>query len=424
MILAAFTFSCRKPTDESLPTVRINTPLAGQFFHVFDTIFVNVKITDDLDLNWLKIDVINEQNVIATGAQVINNFDTLTETVNQPIIIDNIHLETGTYYVRATVSDGTNENYAFQEINIFEAPLERLNILAVSNPTSTSTRVDSLTENGFMEVHQWNQKVNLSVVNSWHREVLLAAETSGDIQMLFGDELLPGDIISGTGNGSNPDYNSIEFHSEFRQYFSSKYLAQIEVFNHGGVTSSTFNSAPGHRPYSIEPINSQIIVEERNLAETVTHVSSYNKSSGALLSSLALQADLVEITHQGDDIWLWGNEESEGKLWLFDQEIGFITETHAFGSALGEIQDIVAVDDGTVGVAFASNSIVVEPGNQPSFGTLWDYGGDEIDYDAVANDFLVRNGDTVYILAPGDNNPHGQFDTPLNTTEILILYNK
>lgn len=423
-VLVALTFSCKKPSDDSLPKVKINTPLAGQYFNVFDTLFVNVEISDNIALEWIKVDIIDEQNSVAIGAESRSNFDDLEEIVNIPLIIDDIHLETGTYHVRATVSDGTNENFAFQQITIFAAPLKRLKILAFSNPSLNTTQVDSLGENGFETAFTWNQKGNIATANSWHGEILLAAENSGDIKMLIGEELAPGEVILGDGNGSNPDYNAMEFHPEFRQYFSSKFLGQIEIRNRGGIESNTFSSTSGFRPYGIEPVNSKVIVEERNLSETITYVSSYNRSSGALLTSLALEANLVEITHKNDEIWLWGNDGTQGKLWSFDSENGFITEVYAFSSALGEMQDVTALPDGTVGIAFGSNSIMVDPDTQPSLGTLWDYGGQEIDYDLDIDEFLVRDNETIYLLAPGDNNPHGIFEAPENTFEIVILYNK
>lgn len=407
-----------------MPVLSINSPAAGTYFHVFDTVFVNVNVSDELNIEWLKLDIISAQNTIVVASQVRTDFSSLSESVNQPLIIDNIHIESGTFHVRATVSDGTNENYAFREIHIFEAPLERMKVYAVSNPTTSTTRIDSLSSNEFVSATEWGQQANIAAVNSWDGELMVIGENSGDILMLSGEELIPTETIAGLGNGSNPDYNNTEFHPDFHQYFSSRFVGEVEIRRAGGSAHSGFNTTSGFRPFSLEPVNSEIIIEERNLAGTDTYVSAYNRNSGALLTSLALNGELIEITHDGDQIWLWGNSDSQGKLWLFDSVTGFITEVYAFGTSLGLIRDAVAQPDGRVGVAFLANSMVVDPGMQPSFGTLWDYGGDEIDYDEDGNDFLVRNGETLYILAPGDNNPHAQITVPQNTFEILILYNK
>ena len=202
LILIILVSSCRKTEDETLPVLSINSPAAGTYFHVFDTVFVNVNVSDELNIEWLKLDIISAQNTIVVASQVRTDFSSLSESVNQPLIIDNIHIESGDFSRKSKLYPmGRTRIMLFERFTFSKCLLKRMKVYAVSNPTTSTTRIDSLSSNEFVSATEWGQQANIAAVNSWDGELMVIGENSGDILMLSGEELIPTETIAGLGNG-------------------------------------------------------------------------------------------------------------------------------------------------------------------------------------------------------------------------------
>lgn len=423
LALLLILFSCRKKEDDVYPTVQIITPSAGTSFDVFDSILASVKVSDDQHLELVQLDVITESNAFALPAEQRTEFDSLDETVNIVIEIDDVHLESGTYFLRAMVSDGTNEQFAFREIQIIEAPLQLLSTCVISNPFENESRLDTISGSSSQQVFSWGKRVNTAAVNSWNTEILMVAETSGDIQHLVGSDIEPSTIHPNQGNGSNPHFNEIIYDSETRRYYLSRYESKVEVRNPGGALALSFDTQMGKRPYQIGVSADYIIVEERDFDETTTHISAYFRSSGELYQSLVLEANEVcLIGIDGDDIWIWANDDS-GELWEFDAESGLLILQHTFSEGLIRTGSFIE-QSGLAAISFESSTHLMNPQNPGQSIATWSQPADEIDYDVVSNIYLLREAETVYSFVSGQGSAIGSANLPANPVEILLLYNK
>ena len=105
--LSVVLLSCNKK-DEISPNIQITSPNEYSNHDVLDTLAVVGTISDNEQLEYVKLSLLNENNV--TVASVITLFpETKEYSLNHEFIIDNILLESGDYNLLVTASDGENE---------------------------------------------------------------------------------------------------------------------------------------------------------------------------------------------------------------------------------------------------------------------------------------------------------------------------
>jgi hypothetical protein len=131
--------------DTASPIIRIETPTTGNIFYFGNSIQLDAIITDDRKLESVQLDVTDAQNNRYLQSQSFfpteNSFQ-----LNYSLTHNDLYLPSGTYYVRITASDGENQQIAFREIQLTEAPRlqERVFIL---QENGTSTLIDTLQNN-------------------------------------------------------------------------------------------------------------------------------------------------------------------------------------------------------------------------------------------------------------------------------------
>ena len=109
-----FASSCKKDEDENPPRITNISPEAGSMYNTFDTIFVSALIEDDRNIEFVGVDILNQDQI-----PVLSPFGfrpgRATYNLNTGIIIDNIQLTSGPHFVRITAEDGRNTTREFVE---------------------------------------------------------------------------------------------------------------------------------------------------------------------------------------------------------------------------------------------------------------------------------------------------------------------
>lgn len=135
--------SCKKETgDDLLPTVQITSPTLGATFYYNGTINIEAVVTDDRQLQSVMVEITDAQNNRYLSSQLFTPTEKYFE-VNLAIQCNDLYLSSGSYYVRITANDGENEQIAFREIQIMEAPRIIERIFAVRSNGLTAS-IDTL----------------------------------------------------------------------------------------------------------------------------------------------------------------------------------------------------------------------------------------------------------------------------------------
>jgi len=138
----------RRDSDTASPSIQITTPTVGAIFYFGNSIEIEARITDDRKLESVQLDVTDAQNNRYLQSQSFFPSESSFQ-LNYSLTHNDLYLPSGTYYVRITASDGENQQIAFREIQLIEAP-RQLERVFVIRENGTSALIDTLHNNALM----------------------------------------------------------------------------------------------------------------------------------------------------------------------------------------------------------------------------------------------------------------------------------
>ena len=120
--------SCKKDTDEQAPIIQIESPNAGQVITLPDTLLILANISDDRQVKSVRVSIVDEENV-SRGPVFINTYSSPIVNFNIGFLIEDLSLESGSYSLQVTASDGENETKVFIPIVLIEIPKQFLGLV-------------------------------------------------------------------------------------------------------------------------------------------------------------------------------------------------------------------------------------------------------------------------------------------------------
>ncbi len=136
--------SCKKEVNSD-PQIVIISPTENQQFNVLDTIQVKCIVCDDNGIENIKTVLVNESLI-----PVLNPVNYYPQTENKNIDLeilyplDDIHLESGKYFILVRAFDGTNFKNKYVSINLDEVPKELEKLIVLTKPDNFTTNVFSV----------------------------------------------------------------------------------------------------------------------------------------------------------------------------------------------------------------------------------------------------------------------------------------
>jgi hypothetical protein len=120
LVLFLLFLSCRKEKDELSPQITWVMPGEFEIYHVFDTIRFEFEARDESKLESIVVDIADEEFRTVLAGVEIQNINANLLQVAREIVIDDIHISSGEYYIRVRISDGENEKVDFRPCTIIE----------------------------------------------------------------------------------------------------------------------------------------------------------------------------------------------------------------------------------------------------------------------------------------------------------------
>ena len=122
LLFIFFLVACKKNKKDTQPPVIVfYSPTSGQAFKMFDTLAVNVNVSDNEHLSFVNV-VLTDLN--HSPVQNILNIPVTSSdfTFSVSYYLTQYHLPSGNYYLQITASDGYNTTASYQSIYITESP--------------------------------------------------------------------------------------------------------------------------------------------------------------------------------------------------------------------------------------------------------------------------------------------------------------
>lgn len=285
--LLAVLFSCNKPEDTQPPSLLIHAPTAGESYNALDTLFVDFEVTDDVVVQQVLVELITAAGALAHPgkAAVVCNAG---ERVTLVYPLDNIHLESGQYYLRFTASDGSNNKSAFVELQLFEVPLALEAVCWIEG--GNTLRYGSWPSEETGEVALPSPMSRL-YPDRWNRRMVCSS--------LWGEDLTFVDMQDGTliqsvaipNVDELPAIGHFDIHS--RRYYHLHPDGWMHVFSSSGSASGGFQIDGNWNFRALTCSQERIAVSGGSGGINV--VLFFHKTSGVLMHSVTTPALVTEL---------------------------------------------------------------------------------------------------------------------------------
>ncbi|MFN6380335.1 MAG: hypothetical protein ACK4WD_13735 [Flavobacteriales bacterium] len=307
-----FWASCKK--DDNDPPVVVLLEPTGSTFAYGSIIPIKFSVSDNANIEEVRVTVRNTAN-----NQVLNSLvfftEKNTETFQGEIAFNDVHVESGAYYIQIIASDGENEGAAIKNIQLQGAPLALEAILGLTDGNS-STTVFNFAANQWSYAFMLVASPEFSMIDSYDQRLMIAGNSS--------QGLLAFDAVVGTSIGQSPGLSIQESLWEDAQYDDEKrwwWLAcndgSIRAYNTLAVPRIQFNVIGNFFPHKIAITDEYIVAACSNINQSVHRLDTYLKSTGQLIHSMVTSSRVDHLATLSENrIWTYqSNEEMQQKVY-------------------------------------------------------------------------------------------------------------
>lgn len=348
-------FSCKKDVDERGPEIKFNTPIENQTFNVYDYVTVNATVTDDVKISSVAVSLLDvNQNYAHVTLPV--SVSSPAMTMNMAYFLDNIHLETGFYYIKISASDGTNDAHKFQKIYLVAVPKALTNIYVVSNTGSAQTNLSTIDASfsTIIPYHSFSGDYLASSVSSYDQQAYMCGNYTGNFTghvLAFNS---PKFIISPVPS-SNPYFTG--YYNNDRETYIAKYDGNIKGYNYVGSLIYNATALSGYYAQHICFNDGQLIAEEKEVFTATKKLVTYF-STGSIEKNCALTQDVVAFCEMNSsNVFVFGNVSGQATIELFDRVNNNLWSPYPFALASGSLLSALKLDSDTYLLGHSNGTI-------------------------------------------------------------------
>lgn len=427
LLIPLLLLSCKKKDDTERPQIEITTPSTLTNYNYLDVLNVSATVTDNNTITAITIDVV-DASLVSVMPSRTETPNSASYTMTEAILLDNVHIETGTHYVKVTATDGYNDVIEYQEIFITGAPLIREGILMIG--TGGGVVDINLVDDMYNVTSYYSEARDFSdaSISSYYQYFTLAGSFNNSFKAMG---LQFQDVIYEKPSESSwpePYFYEVYYSEDSRLTYvsTSDETESINGYNKYGTIQSNLDPYPGHRPHRVLEHDDYALVEQHAVVGTDIDLAVYFKSTGFLMQSQQMDMDLVGLFgYDPDNAIVFGNDLGQGYVAVY--VINEIPSGNYFWypatASPGVFHDAVQVDSDTY-VLSHDDGIMVYSQASMSFTTIVPgVVANELAYDKLNNLILAADGSTMNVYSMSGSLittvANGQ---PID--KILVWYNK
>ena len=309
-------FSCKKSHDEEMPSISINSPTNGFQADVYDTLHVNIHVSDNVALENMHVQLVTTDMVPVLPAISLSpsgkSYDAIFDYV-----IDNFRIASGNYYLSVDVSDGTNTARAYTNILVTGVPkaLKGFFVATIPTPGTLNVYKCDTSWNASLFSSAPSDFTDLAVSDYW-QQVYVNGSFSGPLKATSIDGSTIGFSIPSIV-GSVPYWGPISPNGS-RFWVTYRALNQFKSLDETGNPNFTGNSDFGFYPKQILQNGNRIFTEQKDISSSAVRMVVFSTAGGALQES-PMSVDVVGMyTKDADNIYVVGNAAGQAHLLIYD----------------------------------------------------------------------------------------------------------
>ena len=407
--------SCDKE-DVLPPILVVNTPLALSNFNVLEYISVQGSASDETNIEYVELKLLNN-DLVSVSNQIVLNSNELNFNFNANILIDDIHLSSGNYFLKVAVSDGKNVTSSYVEILLSAVPL------VLKKTYVVSSNINSF---NLYEI----DGASVSLVESFQGNYQSSVSNSYNQYLFFGSDQV--------GYGYDPDFNYIPWNiasifSPYQYFTESIYCEEDHLLyvSHGNGTVKGYDDN-GNVIYSCSMnvneypenllVNQQKIFVEVFYTNFNTDLVVYFKGSGAESHRLTINKDIVKLIPKSEDqLYLLVNDANESEFFIYTSSVNGIWSPHSMPS--GIVYDAVSISENELIIAHQTGLLRYTYDNNSLVAIVPNISFKNVKYDQL-NGLIVASFGSELRYYSNLGVPIGVVNTPEPIENFHFYYNK
>jgi hypothetical protein len=413
VIYILFLNGCKKNEDATPPIIIAIAPNANSSYNTFDSIFVQATVTDEQNLEFVSVELLNEDfvSVISSfGRYVSGNQYNLFAT----LVIDNIHIESGKHYILVTAKDSKNTTRSYTEVHVSGLPYESKGYVAFLE-NNAQFSVKSYSQGSDTLLYQGVGLLSGGIVDSYNQQFGILKGPDGPFEAF---PLFPFiesweiPIMQGglTFCHSQADKNKIQI--GFKNQLLSFYSGENQL---SGNVTSDLNYYP-----SFSFLNDEdIVVWQVALNGGVNRIETFHES-GALNQVTSYTHQVVQILRRAENkVYLVSNENGFAYCDIYNLENGVITSAELSGHYF---YDACINNEGVV--YLASNEMIFKYDPITSlFSSYASIPAKQLEWDLV-NNRLIAATLTELLVLDNMGNQIQSYEISGECVELQVWYSK
>lgn len=411
--------SCKKDeTDPTPPEVNIYSPAENTVYNVFDTIIATFSVKDETKITSITYSLVDAslQPVLPSqGLTVVSNHQTNTVY----IIINDIHIESGNYFIKVAASDGENSVYKLREVYINAAPTVFKTTCFVSIPGPSQVqlfKLDSL-QNITLVATMPGDFIE-GAASSWYQYYFSAASSSGNLNAI--------DLTTNSVRWNVPVTSSpyMDTHVSGKNTYLASYDGRIRGFNISGQTIYNAQVAPGFYPTRIFRHNDYVVAGTKEIISPARKIVLFNASTGTGVQETYMTQDPVAfLSKDADNLFVIGNNAGQGVLEIYQ------VSTNGFWSPrtlpTGTVLDVAQVDSDNYLIAHSDGTIYHYRYSTNSLTTITSgVTASSIQFDPVNQMIWIAEGSSLKKFSYPLGTPSGTIMHSQTIVDMDVMLNK
>ena len=384
---------------------------------------MNATVTDDVKISSVSVSLMDAGQHLA-HITVPVSVSSPSMTLNMQYLLDNIHLESGFYYIKITASDGENDSHKFQKIYLIAVPKILKTIYLVSNTGSSQTNLSAI-DSAFSAITPYNTFSGdhlASSVSSYYQQAYICGNFTGNFTGHILDYNSPKFTVAPV-TSSNPYFTG--YFNDDKYSYVSKYDGNIKGYNYSGGIFYGANALPGYYAKQMCFNDGYLISEENEIFTSTKKLVTYFPS-GSVEKNCALPQDVVQFCEMdASNVFVFGNVSGQATIGLFDRVNNNLWSPYPFALAGGSLLSALKIDSDTYLLGHSNGTIYKYQYASGSVTTyLTGYSAIKLKYDGVQNKLYVVEANRVTTFNMTTLGMVNTINSGETILDIHLLYNR
>jgi hypothetical protein len=415
--------SCKKDDDSQAPVISISSPYENEIFDVYDVALVAGNVRDDQKLESVTVNLLDEQNNVAyIGLPV--PFTSPSSSFQVSYALDNIHLESGIYYIHITASDGVNDANAYKKIQINAVPKVLKNVLVSTAANSSQTKLYSIdsTFSVLNPVHSFSGDYIGASASSYFQQFTNCGNYSG----AFSSIDLTTNVVKYTVPcviSASPYFTGYYATEKFS--YVSYYNGFVKGYDHNGNVMYNANANPNHYIENFG-FNGGYLLAEQVDKQTSARVLTSHQTTGVGYQQTGITQDVIAFCEKDNsNVFVFGNVAGQGVIQLFDRNNNNLWNPYPFPLATGALLSAVKIDSNTFLLGHSNGTIYKYQYQTSSVTTyLAGYIAKQLIFDDLNNEIYVVENNSISRFNYATAAVQNSIASPETILGLHLLYNR